>query len=314
MAAAPDLAIAFALAVAVDLAVGDPTNRFHPVAWLGRIVAPIQSRAGASTPPRELAGGVTLAVVVPLAWTSAWLVVLSCTQAIPALHVALSVFLLKSTFAIRGLGRAALLMASALERRELATARRGLSHLCSRPAEELGADQLAQGTIESVAENASDSAVAPFFYLALFGLPGALFYRAVNTLDAMVGYHGRFEYLGKATARLDDILNWVPARITALLLLVAGTGLDTSSRRGYQTLREHGPRTPSPNAGRPMAAMAGLLSIALTKPGVYTLGRPLRPVVPGDIRTAWRIAHRAMVGAAILTAVVLLLRASAISP
>ena len=156
--------------------------------------------------------------------------------------------------------------------------------------------------MESVAENASDSAVAPLLFWAVLGVPGAVAYRAVNTLDARVGYRGRHEWLGKASARLDDLLNLVPARVTAALLLVAGLACGADARRGLAVLRRDGARTESPNAGRPMAAMAGLLGVRLEKVGQYQLGDPIRPVTGETIFAAWRIAWLAALAAAALAA------------
>jgi adenosylcobinamide-phosphate synthase len=136
--------------------------------------------------------------------------------------------------------------------------------------------------------------VAPLFYYALFGLPGAVAYRAVNTLDAMIGYRGRYEYLGKAAARLDDVLNFIPARMTAALLLVAGAMTRARVRDGWRILRRDGAATESPNAGRPMATMAGLLGVRLDKVGHYRLGDPMAPITAATIRTAWRIVAVAM--------------------
>src|SRR3954467_13894357 len=125
---------------------------------------------------------------------------------------------------------------------------------------------LVAASVESVAENMSDSFVAPLFYYALFGLPAAVAYRAVNTLDAMIGYRGRYEYLGKAAARLDDLLNLIPARLTAGLLLVAGALRKADGGGGPLILRRARRATASPNAGWPMATVAGLLSVCLAKP------------------------------------------------
>jgi adenosylcobinamide-phosphate synthase len=146
-------------------------------------------------------------------------------------------------------------------------------------------------TIESVAENASDSFVAPLFWFALFGLPGAVFYRATNTLDAMIGYRGKYEWLGKASARLDDALNLVPARLTAWLLLSAAWLQRRDAWRGARTLARDGARTDSPNAGRPMAAMAGILGVELAKAGQYRLGEAIEPLVPAQIDRAWRVTR-----------------------
>ena len=144
--------------------------------------------------------------------------------------------------------------------------------LVSRDATELSEPLVAAAAIESVAENTTDSFIAPWLAFALIGLPGAFAYRAVNTLDSMIGYRGEYEYLGKASARLDDLLNLIPARISAGLLLLAGAVSGSRVGQGWQTaLREHR-LTASPNAGWTIAAMAGLLSVSLEKPGNYLIG------------------------------------------
>src|SRR4029077_2094874 len=160
------------------------------------------------------------------------------------------------------LGAAAHQVSRALARGDLAAARRGLASLCSRDPGALDGPARAAATIESLAENASDSVVAPLFYFALFGIPGAVFYRAVNTLDAMIGYHGRYEYLGKAAARFDDLLNLIPARLTAGLLLAAAAVARANVWDGLRVLRRDHGAPASPNAGWPMAAMAGLLGVS----------------------------------------------------
>jgi adenosylcobinamide-phosphate synthase len=208
--------------------------------------------------------------------------------------------LLKPLFAVRALRDAAFVVRDALEGDDLAAARKGLSALCSRSPDSLDAASLAAAAIESVAENASDSIVAPLLFFAVFGLPGAAFYRAVNTLDAMMGYRGELEYAGKASARLDDLLNIVPSRITALLLVAAGAATGEDVRRGWRVVRRDARRTESPNAGFPMAAMAGLLGVRLEKEGHYALGDARRPVGAADITAAWRLTSIAAMGAVAL--------------
>jgi adenosylcobinamide-phosphate synthase len=205
-------------------------------------------------------------------------------------------------FAVRALRDAAFAVRDALERGDLEGARRGLGSLCSRDARALDREALVAATVESVAENASDSIVAPLFYFAFFGVPGAALYRASNTLDAMIGYRGRYEWVGKIAARADDFLNLVPARVTALLLLIAGVFTGARVRRGLAILRRDGARTESPNAGRPMAAMAGLLGVRLEKADHYALGDPLRALDPECITEAWRIVSRASFGALLAAA------------
>jgi adenosylcobinamide-phosphate synthase len=199
------------------------------------------------------------------------------------------IFLLKSSFALRELGAAAERVRAPVAAGDLPRARAALRSLCGRDPAQLDEEALLEAAIESLAENASDSFVAPLLYFLLFGVPGAIAYRAINTLDAMVGYRGPFEALGKSSARLDDVVNWVPARLTAAFLLLAGwlTGRDVG--RAWRIFRRDRAKTPSPNGGRPMAMMAGLLGVQLEKKDVYTLGDRVTPVTPLTVRHAWRL-------------------------
>ena len=170
-------------------------------------------------------------------------------------------------------------------------ARHSLRGLVSRDATELSEPLVAAAAIESVAENTTDSFVAPWLAFALLGLPGAFAYRGVNTLDSMIGYRGRYEYLGKASARLDDFLNFIPARLSALLLLLAGVVTSCSVRQGWQTALHEHRLTASPNAGWTIAAAAGLLGVALEKPGHYLIGGEYSQPTAVDIGGAVRLAY-----------------------
>ncbi|MEM7158153.1 MAG: adenosylcobinamide-phosphate synthase CbiB [Myxococcota bacterium] len=300
-------------AVALDLCFGDPPNRFHPVAWFGRAVSPwIRVEEPTSgTAARDFVRGIVLVLVSTLGFVALGCGIVALTRPWPLLSFVAQVLVLKSAFAIRGLGAAGSVTESALRRGNLEQARHSLRSLCSRDPSSLGPSEIAASAVESVAENASDSAVAPFLFYALGGLPGVLAYRAVNTLDAMVGYRGRFEFFGKAAARLDDVLNWIPARLCAALLLVVGRLRGADWLRGWAVMRRDAATTPSPNAGRPMAAMAGLLGVRLTKRGVYALGDPTRPTGPDEIAQAWNIARDAILATALLVCLALRLGASA---
>ena len=296
-------AIALAAAYALNLSFGELPNAVHPVAWMGRGIAFGRAFALQGGSLAQLARGALVALAIPAAWAVvAW----AASRSVDRLGVAGVVgaaLLVKPTFAVRALGQAALRVRDALDSGDIQAARRGLSSLCSREAAALGGDALIAATVESVAENASDSIVAPLFFYALFGLPGAVFYRCVNTMDAMMGYRGRLEYAGKASARLDDLLNLLPARITAALLLVAGGLMALDVRAGLRILWRDGARTESPNAGRPMAAMAGLLGVRLAKEGHYALGDARRPLATTDITLAWRVVSIASLAALALAAV-----------
>jgi adenosylcobinamide-phosphate synthase len=286
--------LVLAIALVLDVALGEPPNAIHPVAWMGKLASFLERRAPRRDPFGQLVAGALITITVPLVFAVAAGLVVERLDAWPLVAFVVSALVLKSTFAIRGLGRAARVVRDALAARDIAAARDGLRSLCSRDPSTLDEPQLVAATVESVAENTSDSFVAPLFYYAILGLPGAIVYRAVNTLDAMIGYHGRYEYLGKAAARLDDVLNFIPARITALLLLVAGWLCGKDVWSGWAVLRRDGGTTESPNAGRPMAAMAGLLRVQLEKVGHYRLGDATEPLAFDKISDAWRIV---MVGA-----------------
>jgi adenosylcobinamide-phosphate synthase len=213
----------------------------------------------------------------------------------PPLRLAFLVTILKLSFSLRNLAASAERIALQLEAGRLVGARSSLRALVSRPTDQLDAAQAASAAIESMAENLSDSLVAPLLYYALFGLPGALAYRAANTLDAMIGYHGEYEELGKAAARLDDALNLLPARLSAFLLVTAAWLGFGDGRTAWSTLRQDHARTQSPNAGWPMSATAGALKVRLGKVGHYELGKSFTDPSPKDIRRAVRLCCAAAV-------------------
>jgi len=150
---------------------------------------------------------------------------------------------------------------------------------------------IAAAAIQSVAENTTDSFVGPWLAFSIFGVPGAVAYRAVNTLDSMLGYRGAYEYLGKVSARLDDLVNLIPARVSALLLLLSGFWQRLPAARGWRTLRMDRRLTPSPNAGWTISAMSGLLGVALEKSGHYRIGDGLPDPDSTDIRASVRVLY-----------------------
>jgi len=304
----PDLLlIAFVAAVALDAGFGEPPNALHPVAWIGSAASFVLRAAPRTGATAQLVFGALVALVIPLGCAAAAAGLVAATARWPFAQLAVAIAVLKPTFALRALGDAAERVRRALAAGDLTRARSGLASLCSRDPAALDEPLVAAAAVESVAENASDSVIAPLFYFVLFGLPGAVAYRAVNTLDAMIGYRGRYEYLGKAAARLDDVLNFVPARLTAALLVIAAGLAGRDAAGGWRVLVRDGGITASPNAGRPMAAMAGLLGVTLEKPGHYRLGAPGRAPDAAAIRAAWRVVVIACALAFALVAFVLVL-------
>jgi adenosylcobinamide-phosphate synthase len=278
------------LAVVLDVLFGEPPERLHPVVWMGRILAWLESRAPCS-PRARLAFGAVTAFGHVAAWGLAgWL--LAHVRPWPLRALAL-----KPTFASRALLDAASRVESSLRAANLAHARQGLTALVSRPTAELSPGLVAAAAIESLAENLVDSWVAPLVAYAGFGLAGAYAYRAANTADAMWGYRTpRYEHLGKLAARLDDLLALVPARVGALLLILSGP----RPRASLSVWRREAHRTPSPNAGQPIAAIAGQLNVRLEKPGVYALNATGPEPTRDDLSAARRLVARAMLLMALL--------------
>jgi len=291
------LPLAIGVALLVDR-LGEPPAWMHPVVAMGRYLgwfrlsrlpAPVAFVGGA------LAWLLGAALVAFLSlWLAGWvLIALQPATSLPRLVAAALLFgvLLKPLLAWRMLADEASAVEAALAQ-SLEAGRERLSRLVSRDTSALSETEVREAAIETLAENLNDSVIAPLFWFALFGLPGAAVYRFANTADAMWGYRDEREWSGKWAARADDVLSWLPARLTALLLLPPSLG---------GLLRE-ARRTPSPNSGWPMAAMALRLGRRLAKPGVYTLHAEGQAVQPGDVAAARGIARQAVVAGTLLMA------------
>ena len=283
-----DLAV-LALAVALDLTFGEPPARFHPTVWMGWTVDTAKKLTPMSGRTGVLAGAVMTLLVVSLWTAAAYFALWGLRELHTVAYLLIGAVLLKTTFSLRMLHRTAAQVRGRVEANDVAQAREGLRSLVSRDTSQLSLEQSVGAAVESVSENMSDSFVGPWLFFAVFGLPGAVAYRAVNTLDSMVGYRGAYEFLGKASARLDDLINLIPARVTALLLVLGSAFLPGQNTIGAWRImwRDHS-RTQSPNAGWAMSGIAGALGVELEKTGHYRLGDSNRPVVPHDITQAIR--------------------------
>lgn len=283
--------LALLLAVGLDRLLPEPPAAIHPVVWMGHAISAMQRVAPQAPLPAFLFGCLIVAAMVGLSTALAWFATAALDSLHPLAYVAGSAILLRTTFTVRGLSTAAARTRRSLGEGRLDDARTSLRSLVSRNPTTLTASLVAASAIESVAENTTDSYIAPWLAFALFGLPGAVAYRAVNTLDSMLGFRDSREYLGKAAARLDDTVNLVPARLSALLLLASGALARLPARRGWSIMLRDRVKTASPNAGWTMSAMAGLLGTRLDKPEHYSLGGGLRDPVAEDIDTAIRVAE-----------------------
>lgn len=308
------LACVPALAIAIDRLLGEPGVRWHPVAWMGRWLAWAGERlAPRADAPRVLSDARVFwfaalswcgaaAAVFALAWLfQAWVL----TQPVWLAALALG-FFLKPQLAWAMLHDEVLAVERALGE-SLDAGRAQLARLVSRDVSQLSPAQVRESAIESLAENLNDSVVAPLLWFALLGLPGAALFRFANTADAMWGYRGvrggrDWTWAGKWAARADDVLAWLPARITALLIALPGGAAATLGR-----LPAEAGRTPSPNSGWPMAAMALALGVQLRKPGAYTLNPAGRTPEPPDTVRACAIGSRTVLAATLCACAALIL-------
>jgi len=275
------------VALAVDASLGDPPNTLHPVVAMGRWL-----QLGEQFAPSDPAGRLIWGAV----WTCGGMGVSATVAALLPRHTLAQGAAASLLLSYRTLDRAVSAVQAALSTGDLAQARQLLGwHLVSRPTAELSAPDVAAAAIESLAENLSDSVVAPLCWYAAGGLPALAAYRFSNTADAMWGYRdARYEHLGKVAARIDDILNWAPARATALLIVLAAQLTNGRGRAAWSVALRDASNTASPNAGWPMAAIAGVLDTTLVKIGHYRLGHGARSPDAAMIVEARRTVRRAV--------------------
>jgi adenosylcobinamide-phosphate synthase len=312
-------AAALCLALAIDRWLGEPPARWHPVVWIGRYLGwtgrCIAPPAEAVRPRRAVpfaAGMLAWCVGAGIAVLLACLAEQAMARLPAWVHAVLLALLLKPLLAWRMLRDEVMRVEDALAR-SLDEGREQLARLVSRDVRSLDEVEVRESAIESLAENLNDSVVAPLFWFVLLGLPGAALYRFANTADAMWGYRGArngriWEWAGKWAARADDALSWLPARLTALLLSFS---FPVRGRAGtIGAIAREAARTPSPNSGWPMGAMALQLGVRLAKPGVYVLNAAGRQVAPTDARHAAALGGRAVGLTALLGSAALLVLAA----
>ena len=283
-----------AAAYAVDAVLGDPKTWPHPVRLLGWMVNQGERwiRKSARSERGLRAGGIVLtAGLSSLAYATTWGLVQGAAGVSHWLGMATTIYLAYTTLAARDLHDHAAGILAALDRHDLSTARLALSLIVGRDTEKLEEPEVIRATVEAIAENASDGVVAPLLYLAVGGAPLAMAYKAVNTLDSMVGYRtSQYRSLGWASARLDDVMNFIPARLTGLLFVCAAFVWGLHGRVAWQVMRRDGHRHPSPNSGVPEAAMAGALGVRLGGTNYYHGVRSERPLL-GDPREGLEPCH-----------------------
>ena len=285
------LVVSFALAL--DLTLGDPKNRFHPTAWIGNLIAllvPFAKKGSART--EKINGLIVVVVVTSIVATLSVLLQLGIeliTIDVVSLitSVIVGAILLKTTIAIRGMERHAIAVVQSVENNDIDSARDNLSMIVKRDTKNLDKNHILSGVLESVSENTVDGVTGPLFYFAIFGLPGAFVYRAINTIDSMIGYKTKmFKNLGWFGANCDKILNYVPARLTGILMILGSAMLGYDWRTSYHIMICDGRKLESLNAGYPMAALAGALGTRLEKINHYQIGNGNLELTKRHIKSA----------------------------
>src|ERR671910_2160192 len=263
---------ALAGGIGIDWLFGDPPNRYHPVAWLGQLISFfLPTLKGGSEKAKGTIFAISLVIIIALAVH--FLVFASMDLAGLIELVIVSAIIFKITIAMKGMERHTKAIVNCLEACDLEATRHNLSMIVRRKTDDLDEQHILSATIECISESTVDGITGPIFYYSLFGPAGAFAYRAINTLDSMAGYpDDYFKNIGWMSARLDTAANYIPARMTAFLMVIAAKILGADWKNSLNILQRDHDKTSSPNAGYPMATMAGALRIRLEKIGHYTLG------------------------------------------
>lgn len=288
--------IAIAIGFALDLLLGDPPRCPHLVVGMGRLIERLEHLLRKVVPPTprgELAGGAILALLLPaISFAVDWGVLILAGLLHPLLRLVLESLLCWQCLALRSLGQAGAAVQKALEQENLPLARAAVGRVVGRDTEALDEAGVIRAAVETVAENTSDGVIAPLFYLALGGAPLGVLYKAINTMDSMVGYRNeKYQYFGASAARLDDAANFLPARLAGLLMIAAAPCVGLNATGAWRIFWRDRLQHQSPNAAHTEAAAAGALGIQLGGSACYfgkvvakpTIGEALCPPQAADI-------------------------------
>lgn len=302
-----------------DLIFGDPYWFPHPVRFIGRFISFFESllrRFAHSKISEKIAGFILAGVTVSISYIVVWFLLRIFLSINELFFHIINIFFIYTVLATRCLGDEAKKIYRYLISRDIDNAKKALSYIVGRDTENLDVQEICRAVIETVAENTSDGIVAPLFYLFLGGTPLAMAYKAINTLDSMVGYKNeRYINIGMASARLDDIVNFIPARLTSLLMVIASFLLKLDFRKSLLIILRDGKNNPSPNSGYPEAGMAGALGVRLGGPSSYGgrvvekpyIGDPENPIMPEHIILSIRVMYVTSFLALIIGLIVLVL-------
>lgn len=288
----------------LDAIFGDPAWLPHPVVLMGKAITALEKRLRTQfpkTPQGELCGGAVLAAVLPVGTFLITALVCRLAAALhPLARLAVQMFWCAQALAAKGLAQESRNVYKELQKQDLPAARKAVARIVGRDTQNLTAEGVTKAAVETVAENASDGVIAPLLYMLLGGAPLALTYKAINTMDSMLGYKNqKYLYFGRAAARLDDVANYLPSRLAGLLWVAAAALTGSSARGAWKIWRRDRRNHASPNSAQTESACAGALGVQLAGPAYYfgeyydkpAIGDALRPVEPKDILRADRMMY-----------------------
>ncbi len=282
-----------ALAMIIDWIFGEPPERFHPTVWMGKYIATVKSlilKTEDENAQKLMGAGLAVSAILTFAVPTYVIENVLLGPKGTTTYVFLSAIILKTTFAVKCMHQLNTRLSTAIENERLEEARKQLTVLVRRDPWKLDEKQMISASVETIAEGIVDGAVSPLFYFSIFGLPGAVTYRVINTLDSMVGYKDPIHRdLGFFSAKLDTVANYVPARIAALLLVFSALAIGENHEKSLEILRRDHYKTESFNAGWSMSAMAGALNVQLEKRDHYRLGDEIEALSTKHISRALRM-------------------------
>lgn len=314
-----DRIIVLVTAFILDMIIGDPHWMWHPVQGIGRLIEyterllrrvfALREEREADRGRKKVAGGILVILVLLPSVLVPMLILYAAERIHPYVRLAAEIVLCYQMLAMKSLRVESMKVYHALRKQDIEGARQAVSMIVGRDTEKLSEEGITKAAVETVAENTSDGVIAPLIYMALFGACGAFFYKAVNTMDSMIGYkNDKYIYLGMIAAKLDDVVNYIPARLSALFMIVVSGVLGMNAKQAWRIYKRDRYQHASPNSAQTEAVCAGALSIQLAGDAYYfgelyhkpVIGDADRPVLPEDIRSA----NRLMYGTSILTLLV----------
>ncbi|MEM3383010.1 MAG: cobalamin biosynthesis protein [Nitrososphaerales archaeon] len=280
------------LALILDLLFGEPPEKLHPTVWIGKTIDFLKPRFKGSNPKIEKIKGIILGLTVIIIFSFIVYIILYFLRKylMPIVYIIFASAILKTTFAVKCMDKLSRPIGEAIKEGRIEDAKSMLRRIVRRDPTKFDDQKIISATVECVAESTVDGITSPLFYYSILGVPLAIAYRAINTLDSMVGYKDKEHMnLGWFSARMDSLANYIPARITAILMVVSAWLLNEDWRRSWEILKRDRNKTESLNAGWTMSAIAGAFNTQLEKPGFYILGDSINLLKPDHITRSIRI-------------------------